>query len=204
MTKIICGGCEVSRDSCEHEGTFFPRSFNTILADPPWNETGGGKRGAQNHYPLIKTRQAILYAMIQSGAFNYPWAGRKNQGPTQHLWLWTTSTFLPDALWLMDALGFTYKNNPPWIKMKNGKLQTGIGQYFRGSHENIIFGTRGKAMVPSTKDRKSSVFIDERTQTHSEKPASIHERAELISPGPRIELFARKARPGWYAWGNEI
>jgi hypothetical protein len=31
--------------------------YSTILMDPPWNETGGGKikRGADKHYPLVKT-----------------------------------------------------------------------------------------------------------------------------------------------------
>jgi hypothetical protein len=32
--------------------------YGTILADPPWLERGGGKikRGADRHYPLMKTR----------------------------------------------------------------------------------------------------------------------------------------------------
>ncbi|MCP4247320.1 MAG: hypothetical protein GY778_09760 [bacterium] len=27
---------------------------------------------------------------------------------------------------------------------------------------------------------------------------------EQCSPGPRLELFARYPRPGWYQWGNEM
>jgi N6-adenosine-specific RNA methylase IME4 len=27
---------------------------------------------------------------------------------------------------------------------------------------------------------------------------------EAVSPGPRLELFARRARPGWTVWGNEV
>jgi N6-adenosine-specific RNA methylase IME4 len=26
---------------------------------------------------------------------------------------------------------------------------------------------------------------------------------EQVSPGPRMEIFARTARPDWDAWGNE-
>jgi hypothetical protein len=35
--------------------------FRTILIDPPWNEAGGGKikRGADQHYPLLKTREIV-------------------------------------------------------------------------------------------------------------------------------------------------
>ena len=33
-------------------------AYSCIMADPPWEERGGGKitRGAQRHYPLLKTR----------------------------------------------------------------------------------------------------------------------------------------------------
>jgi N6-adenosine-specific RNA methylase IME4 len=38
---------------------------------------------------------------------------------------------------------------------------------------------------------------------HSAKPDRLYEIAERISPGPRIELFARRRRAGWEAWGNQ-
>ena len=36
-------------------------TIRTIIADPPWNETGGGqiKRGADRHYPLMKADDII-------------------------------------------------------------------------------------------------------------------------------------------------
>jgi N6-adenosine-specific RNA methylase IME4 len=27
---------------------------------------------------------------------------------------------------------------------------------------------------------------------------------ETATPGPRLELFARRTRPGWTVWGNEV
>jgi N6-adenosine-specific RNA methylase IME4 len=27
---------------------------------------------------------------------------------------------------------------------------------------------------------------------------------EEVSPGDYLELFARRKRPGWHSWGNEI
>jgi N6-adenosine-specific RNA methylase IME4 len=40
---------------------------------------------------------------------------------------------------------------------------------------------------------------------HSEKPEAFAKMIERLFPRtPKIELFARKARPGWEAWGNEV
>jgi N6-adenosine-specific RNA methylase IME4 len=39
---------------------------------------------------------------------------------------------------------------------------------------------------------------------HSEKPPIFYELIESYFPTlPRIELFARQARPGWSCWGLE-
>jgi N6-adenosine-specific RNA methylase IME4 len=40
---------------------------------------------------------------------------------------------------------------------------------------------------------------------HSRKPDEAYEMVEAMYPElPKIELFARQARPGWRAWGNEV
>lgn len=40
--------------------------YHTIYADPPWIEHGGGGRGANVHYPLMKTKEIITMApMVQ-------------------------------------------------------------------------------------------------------------------------------------------
>jgi N6-adenosine-specific RNA methylase IME4 len=40
---------------------------------------------------------------------------------------------------------------------------------------------------------------------HSRKPNEVYAIIEAMYPGlPKMELFARKARPGWAAWGNQI
>ena len=39
---------------------------------------------------------------------------------------------------------------------------------------------------------------------HSDKPDAFFDIVERISPGPYLELFARRARPGWTVWGNEV
>jgi N6-adenosine-specific RNA methylase IME4 len=39
---------------------------------------------------------------------------------------------------------------------------------------------------------------------HSEKPSRSFEIIEAVSPGPRLEMFARAPRAGWDVWGNEV
>lgn len=173
--------------------------YRTILMDPPWNERGAGKvkRGADRHYPILSVRD-ILTVILDCPHW-------KQQLPNAHLYMWTTNTFLPDALWLMDALNFKYKSNFVWIKSKEGKLQQGLGQYFRGSHELCLFGTRGKKPTEPRTNAKniSSVIMAERTK-HSSKPKESYELIERRSHGPYLELFARNNREKWMSWGNEI
>jgi len=183
--------------------------YRCIAADPPWNESGGGqcKRGADRHYPLIKKKEDILDSIVGSGFWR--------PAVDCHLWIWVTNNFLPVGLWLMQELAFTYKTNRCWAKMESetdsppgpGKLyykqRHGLGQYMWGEHELLLFGTRGKAMLPPTQGRPGTLLCAPRTKQHSEKPAQAYADMELISPGPRLEMFARNPRPGWDVCGLE-
>ena len=165
--------------------------FSCILMDPPWQERGGGKikRGADRHYPLVPSRQLPL-VILGSGVFR----------PAQdcHLWMWSTNNFLPDALWLMSALGFRYVTNAVWVKDR-----IGLGQYFRGQHELLLLGVQGSgpAVRTAARDLPSVVFAP-RTK-HSAKPTEAYELIEARSMGPRLEMFARHPRSGWACWGND-
>lgn len=186
-------------------------AYGTILIDPPWAEHGGGrvKRGADRHYPLLK--RADIPRVVWS-------APEFDPADDAHLWLWATNNFLSDGLALIRHLGFRYVTNLVWVKMRDNHpfdhmltgsmeheagLQIGLGQYFRGAHELLLFAVRGKAMVPKPCDRLPSVVFAERGK-HSEKPRVIYDRIERISPAPRLEMFARSRREGWTSWGNEV
>jgi N6-adenosine-specific RNA methylase IME4 len=47
-------------------------------------------------------------------------------------------------------------------------------------------------------------WIEASRGRHSEKPDAVREMIERASPGPRLEMFARKLVPGWFTWGHEI
>lgn len=208
--------------------------YRCISADPPWLERGGGKstRGAQRHYPLLKTED-IPRVMMASPLWK--------PETSCHLWLWATANYLDDALWVMERVGFTYKTCRVWVKslectfcngvgklkavfyrdgvkhphrivnckdchgtgMQPDGIEIGLGQYMRMSHELLLLGTRGKAMVPEPEDRLPSVTVAPRGR-HSAKPQAAYDVIERVSPGPRLEMFAREPREGWATWGNEV
>jgi N6-adenosine-specific RNA methylase IME4 len=172
--------------------------YHTVLIDPPWNETGGGKikRGADRHYPLLKTKD-IPNVIRDSGVFN--------PADNCHLYLWVTNNFLPDGLWVMEQLGFRYVTMLTWAKVKSDvwsgpRPQIGLGQYFRGSTEHMLFGVRGT--LPAV-EKGCTLVMAPRTR-HSQKPVEAYRLIETVSPAPRLEMFARAQRDGWDAWGNEV
>jgi N6-adenosine-specific RNA methylase IME4 len=166
--------------------------YSTILADPPWNERGGGKikRGADRHYKLLKTEEIISLPVASLAEDN------------AHLYLWVTNGHLPDGLRVMDAWGFRYKTNIAWAKDRFG-----LGQYFRGQHELCLFGVRGNIPYRTRRDGKRAqgrTLITAPRGEHSEKPEELRNMIELVSPGPYLELFARQKYPGWDSWGDEV
>jgi N6-adenosine-specific RNA methylase IME4 len=191
------------------------KRYRTIYADPPWLERGAGQtvRGAQKHYTLMSTPE--ICSLRVDGVF----AGDLAE-PDAHLYLWVTNNFLPDGLAVMKAWGFDYKTLLTW-----GKNRIGLGQYFRGQTEHVLFGTRGSLpykVVKGTVKKIPTMFPgieeevvgeDKRAQgttlilaprgEHSVKPEEFRQMIEQVSPGPYLELFARRSVPGWDTWGAE-
>lgn len=168
------------------------KKYHTIYADPPWAESGGGqiKRGADRHYPLMKTPDIIKLPVADLAEEN------------AHLYLWVTNNHLPDGLKVMEEWGFKYKTMITWAKDRMG-----IGQYFRGQSEHVLFGVKGNIPYKIDDDGKRmqgrTVFSAPRTK-HSVKPEEMRQMIERVSIGPYIELFARHQSPGWDVWGNEV
>lgn len=169
------------------EGTAATKKFKVIYADPPWDIAQTGTRGAGRHYDLM-TLERIK---------QMPVADLASDNAT--LLLWTTNAALPGALEVMAAWGFTYKTNAVW-----DKYYMGLGNYFRGSHEILLHGVRGRAPFKFRGQRSTLLFP---RQDHSHKPEEMIPLIERVLDGPYLELFARQ-RPNshkdWSVWGNEI
>lgn len=166
--------------------------YGAILADPPWLERGGGKikRGADRHYPLMKTADICALPVADMAATN------------SHLYLWVTNNFLPDGLVVMQAWGFRYVTCITWAKDK-----IGLGQYFRGMTEQCLFGVRGQPPYKLDGDGRrcqGTTLISAPRGQHSEKPEELRCMIERVSHGPYIELFARERAENWDCWGNEV
>jgi len=156
--------------------------YKTILADPPWKYGKGWGWGAGEYYPLMTVNEiASLIIPIADNA---------------HLYLWSPNAMLPNALRVMNAWGFDYKTCVTWVKTRSI-----FGYYFKGQTEHLLFGLRG-SLPPMDRRQVTVIFAD--IGRHSEKPTQAYEAIEAVSPPPYLELFARKKRGGWDAWGNEI
>lgn len=202
--------------------------YGCCIADPPWNETGGGriKRGADRHYPLMTTKE--ICALGKSFV-------KLVMKSDSHLYLWVTNNFLEDGFEVLKAWGYSYVTKIEWLK--EGK--PGLGQYFRGRTESVLFARRGcppyrinpatgkraqgdtgfetpdpDLYTPGVSESLQSLLEDgsyfkaprqhdvHGRDKHSKKPSKIHEWAELVSHGPYLEMFAIDHRPGWDRWGN--
>ena len=93
-------------------------------------------------------------------------------------------------------MGLTPRSPLTWIKPRFT-----LGQYLRNATEHVLLGTRGKAPVQF---RSQPTWMFAPLQDHSHKPEEQYAVIERVSPGPYLELFARRPHPGWDAWGNQI
>lgn len=83
----------------------------------------------------------------------------------------------------------------------------GPGSYTGKGVESVWLATRGKTAWSSLRARKDvREEIRAPIGEHSAKPEAMQDRLEALWPDatPRLEMFARRARPGWACWGNEV
>ncbi len=172
--------------------------FATVLADPPWqfqNRTGkmAPEHKRLSRYPTM-TLQEIKDLPVEAIVED-----------TAHLYLWVPNALLAEGLQVMEHWGFTYKTNLIWYKIRKdgGPDRRGVGFYFRNVTEMILFGVRGKGARTLQPGRSQENIISSRKREHSRKPDEQYEIIEACSWGPRIELFARGQRDGWFSWGNQ-
>lgn len=120
-----------------------------------------------------------------------------------HLWLWTTNEFLRAGFDVMEAWGFKYLAPIHWIK------PSGIGNWFVHRSQTVLFGYRERCLFPLARYAQNIIETGD-PLVHSAKPDATYAYIEKISPGPRLELFARPWTPlfpkreGWDVWGNEV
>lgn len=158
--------------------------YNTVLADPPWDVQQRGARGAVQHYPVMAVEAISGLGVGRLAADD------------AHLWLWVTNATIHAGKQVMEAWGFSYRSCLTWIKPRFG-----LGVYLRNQTEHLLLGVRGKAPIQF---RSQGSWFYAPIQEHSHKPEEQYAIIERCSPGPYLELFARRKQPGWDVWGNEV
>ncbi len=114
-----------------------------------------------------------------------------------HLYLWTTNARLQEAYEIVRAWHFRPSQLLVWCKPPRG---LGMGGAFTNTTEFVIFARRG-SLLPVA--RVDSTWWMWSRGSHSAKPEAFLDLVEQVSPGPYLELFARRQRLGWDSWGNE-
>lgn len=132
-----------------------------------------------------------------------------------HLYLWVPNALLPQGIQTLEAWGFTYETNLVWYKIRKdgGPDRRGMSFYFCNVTELVLFGVRDglRTLAPG---RSQENLIESRKREHSRKPDELYDIIEQCSPGPYLDLFARRplhpellasrTQHRWTLWGNEI
>lgn len=195
--------------------------YRTVVVDPPWPmpETGKTTRG--------ETDSRGVYTAKGGRQVDGTWWGRHRGGKVDlpyermtlqeiaavpvgelaeddaHLYVWTTNRFLEDTFGIVRGWGFRPAQVLVWCKPPMG---VGFGGAFTVTTEFVIFARRGS--LPHARRQDSSWWKWSRVYenghiAHSAKPDAFQDLVEQVSPGPYVELFARRDRLGWDTWGDE-
>lgn len=177
--------------------------FDVLVCDPPWSynrkSTGGtNKSSSTQHYDTMSYTELqdldehILPLMNENCV----------------LFLWTTVPMLENAIDLVFHWGFKYKTMITWVKSNYG-----LGNWFRGKTEHMLFGVRGKVKPFYVQAPNIIYTAEDEKLEHSQKPASsyklIQKCAIIMNPDVKVlELFARRDRRpyglDWTAIGKDI
>lgn len=169
--------------------------YAVIYADPPWRfETWSDKgqdRSPERHYPTMTVAEICALPVWRLAARDCA------------LLLWVTDPGLEAAFAVLHAWGFRYSTvGFYWVKRDaRGPQNARLGKWTRANPEQCWLAKRGSPPRLATNvDR----LVEAPAGRHSEKPEEVARRIERLLPGPYLELFARRTRPSWDVWGNQV
>jgi N6-adenosine-specific RNA methylase IME4 len=165
------------------------QTWPTVVIDPPWS---WGDEGDVSQFG----RGDPNYATMPYGELLELKVGEL-AAKDSHCYLWITNRSLPKGFALLGRWGFRYVTCLTWCKPS-----IGMGNYFRGSTEHVLFGVRGS--LPLLRNDVGTWFAAPRQGRHSSKPAEFFGLVESCSPGPWLEegwnaMTTRSSWPGWTA-----
>jgi len=184
--------------------------YRTIVVDPPWPGVSFpalhslGTTGWKRHGDEGSERNPPPFTPMSLPEIAALPVANLAEGDA-HLYLWTLNRYLESAYDMARGWGFRPVQLLTWCKSPMGV----IGGAFIQSSEYVLFCRRGRLRHHSR--GRSTWFQWPRTRhytesgytQHSTKPEAFLDMVETVSPGPYLELFARRNRLGWDTWGNE-
>ena len=179
------------------------KKYQIIYADPPWQQSKGGKK---NKRPFSSGGK--LDYQTANLSFIQEVLSRASQLATENhtYFLWTIDKYFWATEQIMKKLGYKLHARMIWNKV------TGIPTAFtiRFGHEYLLWFYKGKLQPIEKSERgKWHSVLTEQVKRHSQKPEIAYQFIEAIYPKvPKLELFARNKRltlmEHWDVWGNEV
>lgn len=183
-------------------------NYRTILADPPWIVRAGCAGGGNGEgFAVLRKGPARLLAyptMTVAQISALPVASLADSAGA-HLYLCTINRYIEQSYAVARAWGFQPSTMLVWAKKTMGG---GLGGAFGISTEYVLFCRRGNCPARRRECRTwfpwKRPYNERGKPRHSAKPPELYRLIEEMSPGPRLELFAREERFEWDRWGNEV
>lgn len=168
--------------------------YRTIVADPPWEvhqppEWNYGKPGG------VPNKRLPYQTMDLMALRTLP--VKDMAADDAHLYVWTINRYVEAAYDLARRWGFSPSTLLTWCKPRKG---LGVGGAYALTSEFILFARKGRDCLQR---REGTTWFEWPRGEHSAKPDGFLDVVEQVSPGPYLELFARRARFGWDYWGDE-
>lgn len=171
--------------------------YRTVVADPPWQPTLGAswdsrmrdKAGPQRFYRTLTVPEIIALT--------------PNMAAQAHLYLWCLTAHVD---WAYDVARAWECEPITLLTWKKPGL--GAGR-FRCNTEHVLVARKGpRAGNPFGRGGRHAQATDGTLfewprGRHSQKPSEFFELVERLSPAPRLEMYARAPRPGWFVWGEQ-
>ncbi|MCP1832801.1 MT-A70 family methyltransferase [Bradyrhizobium sp. USDA 4545] len=183
------------------------RKFGSIGSDPQWKfltrSAAGEGRSANIHYKTEEVDKIkdlpVGELLADDGAF----------------YMWMVDWCPQDALDLLAHWGlkhvttaFTWVKTNPNVGLEplddifdNSTWHMGQGYWTRANPEQCWLATKGN---PKRLFADVRQLIVAPVMEHSRKPDEWLDRIERLTGGDYLELQARRTRPGWVSWGDEL
>ena len=181
------------------------KQYRTIVVDPPWEygvefPSTSTHKSNDNRRLTKWTSKPLPYKGMDLEAIRALPVKSLAEPSGATLFLWTTNRYLPDAFDVLDAWGAKYRQTVVWAKPPGSR--PGFCAAIAPNCAEYLLVAKFGGGEARLKTWSTNVIVAPRG-AHSAKPEVFMDLIEQVSPGPYIELFARRAKMGWDCWGNE-